>query len=478
MGLPRNVSRMRDYSYRVEEGYVPGMRRTARVFTTEQGLTKAHEDGSLRQLAEVACLPGGVGEALALPDIHHGYGFPIGGVAAFDAGAGLISPGGVGYDINCGVRALATPLTARDVRERADEVADLLFTAVPCGVGASTPRQLGRRDLRKVLYQGARWMIERGHGLSGDLAACESGGVLDEADPEAVSDKALQRGRNQLGTLGSGNHFLELQRVAALYDDEVAAVWGLTEVDQVVVMIHCGSRGLGHQVCQDTLKRLGAKAAEAPNRQLVYAELASPAGRAYLGAMSAAANYAWANRQRITAAVRGVLSRVYGSGDARFPLIYDVAHNIAKLEEHEVDGRRRRLIVHRKGATRAFPAGHPELPRRLREHGQPVILPGDMGTASYLLTPLPTVMERSFGSTGHGAGRVLSRKAAVRRLKGRDLRREWRERGLTVRWEGRTTLAEEHPSAYKDVDEVVRVCEGAGLARPVVRLEPLLVVKG
>ena len=473
------ISRLGEYSFRLERGFLPGMRRTARVFVTEAGLEAARADGSLEQLARTAALPGGVGEVLAMPDVHRGYGFPIGGVAAFAAGGdGVVSPGGVGYDINCGVRLLVTPLGEDEVRARIEELADALFAAVPCGVGASARRSLSGRELRKVLIRGARWAVEHGLGFAGDLEACESGGALEEVDPEAVSDRARERGRGQLGTLGSGNHFLEVQRVAEVLDGEVAGAWGVDEPGRVVLMIHCGSRGLGHQICDDYLKRLRGSAGSASGGELASAPVESSTGRAYLGAMAAAANYAWANRQVITAEVRRVLAELFGRAAGASPLLYDVAHNIAKFEEHRVEGVRRRLLVHRKGATRAFPAGHPELASRFREHGQPVILPGDMGTASYLLVGEPGVLELSFGSTGHGAGRVLSRRAAVKRLRGRDVRAELAARGVSVRWEGRRTLYEEHPEAYKDIGEVVAVCRSAGLARPVVRLEPLAVIKG
>lgn len=478
MSLPKNIVRLGEFEWRVEPGYVGGMLRPARIFVGLEELKRAHTDGALRQIAEVACLPGGVGEALAMPDIHHGYGFPIGGVAAFDAGEGIVSPGGVGYDINCGVRALTTPLTADEVRRRVDRLADALFRGVPCGVGSHTRESFSDAELDRVMRDGAGWAVVLGRGFGEDLSACESEGAVEGADPRAVSATAKGRGRDQLGTLGSGNHFLEVQRVAEVYDSGVAAEWGVGEVDRVTVMIHCGSRGLGHQVCGDYLKLLRADGGDWPNRELVYARIGSSTGGRYLAAMAAAANYAWANRQLIAHAVRGVFEKVFGVRPDGLRQIYDVAHNVAKFEEHIVDGRKRRLLVHRKGATRAFPAGHPDLPERFRPLGQPVLLPGDMGTASYLLLGLPGVMEKSFGSTGHGAGRRMSRKEAVRTLRGRRIVEELGERGITVRWEGRDTLYEEHPLAYKDVHEVAAVCEGAGLARRIVRLEPLAVIKG
>jgi tRNA-splicing ligase RtcB len=478
MSLPKNVVRLSDFEWRVEPRYVDGMLRPARVFVGGEGLERAHADGALRQIAEVACLPGGVGEALAMPDIHYGYGFPIGGVAAFDAGEGIVSPGGVGYDINCGVRALTTPLTADEVRKRVDRLADALFREVPCGVGSHTRVSFSYDELGRVMRDGAGWAVVQGWGFGEDLQACESEGALEGADPRAVSATAKERGRDQLGTLGSGNHFLEVQRVAEVFDGAVAAEWGVGEVDRVTVMIHCGSRGLGHQVCDDYLKQLRAYGGEWPNWELVYARIDSPEGGQYLAAMTAAANYAWANRQLIAHAVRGVFEKVFGVRPDGLRPVYDVSHNVAKFEEHEVEGRRRKLLVHRKGATRAFPAGHPDLPERFRALGQPVILPGDMATGSYLLLGLPGVMEKSLGSTGHGAGRRMSRKEAVRTLRGRQVAKELGERGVTVRWEGRDTLYEEHPLAYKDVHEVAAVCEGAGLARRVVRLEPLAVIKG
>jgi tRNA-splicing ligase RtcB len=478
MSLPKNIVRLSAFEWRIEPGYVGGMLRPARVFVGEEELGRAHADGALRQIAEVACLPGGVGEALAMPDIHLGYGFPIGGVAAFDTEEGIVSPGGVGYDINCGVRALTTTLTADEVRKRVDRLADTLFREVPCGVGSHTRESFSDDELGRVMCDGAGWAVALGRGFGEDLSACESEGAVEGADPRAVSAKAKERGRDQLGTLGSGNHFLEVQRVAEVYDPAVAAEWGVETVDRVTVMIHCGSRGLGHQVCDDYLKLLTAGGGDWPNRELVYARIGSPAGGRYLAAMAAAANYAWANRQLIAHKVRGVFEKIFGVRPEEFSQIYDVAHNVAKFEEHAVCGRRRKVLVHRKGATRAFPAGHPDLPERFRPLGQPVILPGDMGTGSYLLLGMPGVLEKSFGSTGHGAGRRMSRKEAVRTLRGRRVVEELGERGVTVRWEGRDTLYEEHPLAYKDVHEVAAVCEGAGLARRVVRLEPMAVIKG
>ncbi len=478
VSLPKFITRVSEFEWRIEPGYAGGMRRPARAFTNREGLGRAHADGALRQIAEVACLPGGIGDALAMPDIHHGYGFPIGGVAAFDVEEGIVSPGGVGYDINCGVRALATTLEADRVLSKVGPLADALFRAVPCGVGSHTRESFSDKELNGVLKNGAKWAVAIGRGVEEDLQACESEGALEGADPKVVSSRAKERGRNQLGTLGSGNHFLEVQRVAEVYDSTVASAWGIESTGQVVVMIHCGSRGLGHQVCGDYLKLLKSGGGAWPNRELVYAKINSSTGRRYLAAMTAAANFAWANRQIITHKVRAVFERLFGTRPGDMRLIYDVAHNVAKFEEHTVEGRIQRVLVHRKGATRAFPAGHPELTERFRSLGQPVILPGDMGTASYLLIGLPGIMEKSFGSTSHGAGRRMSRREAIRTLRDRQVVDELAERGVTVRWEGRNTLYEEHPLAYKDVHEVVAVCEGAGLARRIVRLEPLAVIKG
>ncbi len=435
---------------------------------------------SLSQLVNVACLPGIVEPALAMPDLHWGYGFPIGGVAAFDpADGGVVSPGGVGYDINCGVRLLASGLVEEELEPVADALADALFAAVPSGIGSRRQAlRLDAAELRRLLAEGAPWMVEHGFGEPDDLERCESGGCLMGADPEQLSPRAIERGLPQLGSLGSGNHFLEVQTVDEVYDAAAAEAMGLAP-GTVTVLIHTGSRGLGHQVCTDFVERfldaLPRFGFELPDRQLAAAPVASPEGRAYLGAMAAAANFAFANRQRITHAVREAFEAV-GLTPRRHGLrvVYDLAHNNAKLEHH----RGRELLVHRKGATRAFPPGHPELPEVYRSVGQPVFVPGDMGRYSYVLVGTETAMQATFGSSCHGAGRRLSRHRAKKLARGRDLLGELEAQGVRVRASSRATVAEEMPEAYKDVTDVVDTVHEAGIGRKVARLRPRLVIKG
>lgn len=460
------------------------MRTDGLIFASAAMMEDLHREQALEQVRNVATLPGIVGPAMAMPDIHWGYGFPIGGVAAFDADEGVVSPGGVGYDINCGVRLLRSGLTATEVRPVLDRLADALFRNVPSGVGSH------RRDLklsvpetRKVLQQGAAWAVKSGFGNAADLDHIEARGTIPGADPERVSDRALERGRDQLGTLGSGNHFLEIQQVEAVYDETAAAVLGLF-AGQLTVSIHTGSRGLGYQVCDDSLHAMLAASRkygiELADRQLCCAPLTSPEARDYLAAMAGAANFAFANRQLITAWVRESFEQILGVGpaDLRLQVIYDVCHNIAKWENHEVEGRMRRLCVHRKGATRAFPPGHPETPAAYRAIGQPVLIPGDMGRYSYVLIGTQGAMKETFGSTCHGAGRVLSRHAALKKARGHDVIGELARQGILVRAAGRATVAEEIPEAYKDVAEVVRVVEQAGIGKIVARLKPMAVIKG
>ena len=440
------------------------------------------EDRAVEQVAHVAMLPGIVGRSIAMPDIHWGYGFPIGGVAAFDVRDGIVSPGGVGYDINCGVRLLATSIEHRSIAPDLPRLADVLFRNLPSGVGsARSDLRVGGRDLEDVLTRGARWAVERGFGEPADLARIEAGGALAGADPEQVSERARQRGARQLGTLGSGNHFAEVQVVSEVHDEPAARRLGLV-AGHLVVSIHSGSRGLGYQVCDDFLKRMLRAAArygiDLPDRQLCCAPIDSDEGRAYLGAMAAAANFAFANRQVMAAWVRRSLEELGLRPDEhRVRTVYDVCHNIAKFEKHQVEGEPRQLLVHRKGATRAFGPGHPELPEEYRDLGQPVLIPGDMGRYSFVLLGCEGSRE-AFGSACHGAGRCLSRAAAKKAARGRAVVRELEDRGILVRAAGARTVLEEIPEAYKDVADVVGAVEGAGLARPVARLRPLIVVKG
>jgi tRNA-splicing ligase RtcB len=460
----------------------------ARFYLPAGEMGKLAEEKALEQLRNVACLPGIVGYALAMPDIHWGYGFPIGGVAAVDAEGGAISPGGVGYDINCGVRLVATDLSAAEIRPHIEAVVRELFHAVPAGVGSSDalPR-LDERELNKVLAQGARWAVALGlTASSDDIARCEEGGCLATADPEAVSAVAKRRGADQVGTLGSGNHFIEVQEVEAVFDEKVASAFGIA-MGQLALMIHSGSRGLGHQVCDDALSALvrdmhkyGEAYARIPDRQLACAPIASAAGQRYLGAMQAAANFAWANRQAMTGLAVEALQKALGLSprDLGAKLVYDVCHNIAKIEEHDVQGEKRRLLVHRKGATRAFGPADARLPEVYRPVGQPVIVPGDMGRYSYVLVGTEKAMRDTFGSACHGAGRLLSRHQAMKTARGRRIHEELRAKGIHIMAHAKRTLAEEMSEAYKDVAGVVEVLIDEGIVRQVARLRPLGVVKG
>jgi tRNA-splicing ligase RtcB len=463
-----------------------GMRVPGRIFASESLVRDIEHDQSAQQVANVAYLPGIVGASLAMPDIHWGYGFPIGGVAATDpAAGGVISPGGVGYDINCGVRVLRTDLSADDLQGRLPRLMDALFNAVPTGVGSSHAIEtLSVREMHNVLTRGAAHVVEeRGLGGEHDLLHTEENGCLAGADPDQVSARAVERGRRQLGTLGSGNHFLEVGVADQIFHPRAAAALEVEE-GTVCVLIHCGSRGLGYQVCDDYLAVMNRAVVkygiELPDRQLCCAPLDSEEGRAYLAAMACAANYAWANRQTITALARDCFMRTFDIGprELGMRLIYDVCHNVAKFEEHEVDGTRKRVCVHRKGATRAFPAGDQRIPESLRAIGQPVLVPGDMGRYSYVLIGAEGSLKRTFGSTCHGAGRVMSRAQAKRESRGRDLFGEMQEHGVVVRAAGVRTVAEEMPYAYKDVADVVDVMAGAGVSDKVFRLKPVGVIKG
>jgi tRNA-splicing ligase RtcB (3'-phosphate/5'-hydroxy nucleic acid ligase) len=448
----------------------------------------APDDPSLEQVRNVAHLPGILRFSLAMPDMHWGYGFPIGGVAAVDADEGAVSPGGVGYDINCGVRVVTTALDADALRPALHALAAQLYRDIPTGVGASAAiPALSDRELTEVLEDGARWAVRRGFRAGADDAErCEEGGRLASADPDAVSARARQRGADQVGTLGGGNHFLEVDRVAEVYAPDAAEAFGLFP-GQVVVQIHSGSRGLGYQVCDEALAGLtprlggfGPGYSDLPDRQLACAPIASAEGQRYLGAMQAAANFAWANRQVMTGLVVRAFLHALGISerDLGARLLYDVCHNVAKLEDHDVDGERRHVLVHRKGATRAFGPGDPRVPAPYRDVGQPVLIPGDMGRYSYVLAGTRKAMANTFGSSCHGAGRLLSRGEALRRAKGRSIARELSARGIEVMARGKKTLAEEMSEAYKDVAQVVAVMDGAGISRLVARLEPLAVVKG
>jgi tRNA-splicing ligase RtcB len=469
---------------RIPKSYKSGMRVDGIIYANARLAEMIQQDQSPEQVANVACLPGIVKCSLAMPDIHWGYGFCIGGVAATDPEAGgVISPGGVGYDINCGVRLIRTNLAVADIRPRLERLVDELFNTVPCGVGRGGTIKFKRKELSQLMLEGSRFVVERGLGWESDLAATEASGRLDGAKPELVSETAYERGASQCGTLGSGNHFMEVQVVDQVDDPQAARAMGL-ELGHITVMIHSGSRGLGYQVCEDTLRDLrdvpGRYGIHLPDKQLVCAPLHSPEGQRYLGAMRAAANFAWCNRQIMTHLAREAFARVFESPAEKLGmhLVYDVAHNIAKIEPYEVDGRIKPLCVHRKGATRAFPPGHPELPERYRAIGQPVLVPGDMGRFSYVLAGLPGSMQHTFGSSCHGAGRQMSRGAAIRASRGRSIRKELLARGVIARARGRTGLEEEQPDAYKNVVDVVDVLHEAAISHKVARLRPLGVIKG
>ncbi len=472
------------YRWRIPRSYQAGMRVDGIVYANEALLKQARNDQALQQVANVAHLPGIVKHSLAMPDLHWGYGFVIGGVAATDpAQDGVVSPGGIGYDINCGVRLMRTNLSAQQLEGKTKALIGKLFDNIPCGVGRGGRIRLTVKEEKELIEQGAKWSIDRGYGSPTDLKFTEAAGLLDQADAYAASGRALQRGQNQLGTLGSGNHFLEIQVVTRVFYPEAAEVMGLWP-GQICVMIHTGSRGFGHQVCDEHVKtwvKVAQKyGIDLPDRQLAAAPINSPAGQDYITAMACGANYAWNNRQCIMHWTRQTFTDFFdtSSDELGLELIYDVAHNIGKFERHQVDSQEKELFVHRKGATRAFPAHHPEIPDQYAEVGQPVLIPGDMGTASYVLVGSPNAMTQTWGTTCHGAGRVLSRRKALELTKGRTIQRDLEDQGIFVRSAGRNTLREEVPEAYKDVDQVVEVVDGAGLSRRVVQLKPIGVIKG
>ncbi|NVM21479.1 MAG: RtcB family protein [Desulfobacterales bacterium] len=460
------------------------MRTEGLVYADEAMLAAIKKDASLEQVANVACLPGIVGRSMAMPDIHWGYGFPIGGVAAFDMDDGIVSPGGVGYDINCGVRLLRSDLDAADIRGQIPALVNALFRNIPCGVGSRRKDlKLSAQQMRDVLVKGAKWAVSRGYGSTEDLEHIEDGGCIAGADPDNVSDRAYKRGKDQIATLGSGNHFVEVGYVEEVYDEAAARILSLHK-DQVTVIVHTGSRGFGHQVCDDYIKLLLSASAkykiDLPDKQLCCAPLSSKESRQYLSAMACAANFAFCNRQVIAHWVRETFQEIFRMGpkDLGLDLIYDVCHNIAKIETHEVDGKKRKLCVHRKGATRAFPPHSELIPEDYKEIGQPVLIPGDMGRYSYVLVGTETALKETFGSTCHGAGRVMSRHQAQKIAKGRAIVRELEDRGIYVRGAGKGTIREEISEAYKDVRDVVNVVHEAGIGKKVARLKPMGVIKG
>ena len=471
-----------EYTWEIEPH--DGMRVPARVYASESLLEEIADDLTLKQIQNVAHLPGIQSPAICMPDGHQGYGFPVGGVAAIDTQDGVISPGGVGYDINCGVRMLTTNLTYEDLQGVEEELVDALFEAIPSGLGGGGVVQGTTATIEAILDRGMRWALEEEYAVEDDLEHCEDNGFREEADSAAVSEEAKNRGRKQIGSLGSGNHFLEVQRVTDVYREDVATAYGL-EPDQIVVLIHCGSRGLGHQVCTDYLrkieKRHGDLLDQLPDKELAAAPAGSELAEQYYRAMNAAINFAWVNRQLITYQTRQVFEDVFDTEwqALGMELLYDVAHNIAKKETHDVEGETKELFVHRKGATRAFPAGHPEIPDAYQTVGQPVIIPGSMGAGSYVLRGGENSMERSFGSTAHGAGRLMSRTQAKNEYWGGDVQDELREQSqIYVKAQSGATIAEEAPGVYKDVDEVVRVSDALGIGDRVARTYPVVNIKG
>lgn len=475
------IEKIDDYRWMIPK--TGGMRVPGLIYTDEKLLKDIKLDESPQQVANVAHLPGIIKHSLAMPDMHWGYGFPIGGVAATDLEEGVISPGGVGYDINCGCRLLRTDVEYEDIKEKIPLLARELFKNIPCGVGSTGVIKLSIEEEKRVLIEGAAWAVKNGYGEAEDLERTEEHGAMKAADPSAVSERALTRGRDQLGTLGSGNHFLEVDVVEEIYDEHVANVFGLAK-GTIAILIHSGSRGFGYQVCDDHLREMN-KAVEKykirlPDRQLASAPLSSPEGKAYFAAMACAANYAWANRQCLMHWTKETIEKTLGISPANLGLrlVYDVCHNIAKIETHTVDGAKIKVCVHRKGATRAFPANHPDVPNCYRSVGQPVLIPGDMGTNSYVLVGTERAMEETFGSTCHGAGRVRSRTQSKKVIDSNALLKELERRGIIVMARGKGTIAEEAPEAYKDVDDVVNVVHQAGISRKVAKLRPLCVIKG
>lgn len=479
----QDLVKISDYEWEIPQTFRSDMRVPVRLFATRQLLEKVAEDSSLEQAVNAATLPGLVGRVLVMPDMHQGYGFPIGGVAATRYPDGVISPGAIGYDINCGVRLLASQIEYESVRDHLGALATALDHHCPSGVGEKGSLHMTENELERVCREGAQWALKQGYATDADIRRTEEGGKLDGADPGKVSPRARERGRPQLGTLGAGNHFIEVDVVDQVFDLTAANAMGLQE-GHLVVQIHCGSRGFGHQICSDYVQQFQAAVKRyhihLPDRELVCAPLDSPEGRDYLAAMRSAANYAFANRQVLAHNARQAFEQVLAGKVKNWHLhqVYDIAHNMGKIETHRVEGKDIKVCVHRKGATRAFGPGHPDLPPEYRNIGQPVLVPGSMGTASWVLAGTRESMERSFGSSCHGAGRVMSRARAKKEVRGENLRQELEKDGIRVRAGSMSGLAEEAPQAYKDVDAVVETVSGAGIARKVARLRPVAVVKG
>ncbi|HZY10696.1 MAG TPA: RtcB family protein [Bacteroidota bacterium] len=473
------LKKIDEYRFVIPTSYKQGMRIEGLIYADDDLIQQIEKDQTMEQVANVATLPGLIGRSLAMPDAHQGYGFCIGGVAAADLSEGVVSAGGVGFDINCGVRLLMSQFDLKSVQKNLEQLLNQLFRDIPCGTGRKGMVSVSTAELDNVLRDGAQWAVKNTYGNEEDIARIEDYGKIPDADPALVSTRAKDRGHHQLGTLGSGNHFLEIQVVQEIYDQDIAEKFGVHK-DQIAVLIHSGSRGLGHQVCtdyldimQDGMNKYGIHVVD---RQLACVPIKSREGQDYLKAMAAAANFAFANRQMMTHWTRNAFARILGNGDLK--IVYDVCHNIAKVEEHQIDGGRKKVLVHRKGATRAFPKAHPALPEELRDVGQPVLIPGSMGTCSYVLVGTEQAMKETFGSSCHGAGRAKSRTQAKRETSAEELFRDLKGKGILVKCESRSGLTEEKPDAYKDVSRVVEVVHGAGIARKVAKLIPIAVMKG
>jgi tRNA-splicing ligase RtcB len=479
MILKNDLKKVSDWLWEIPQSFRRDMKVPARIYISAKMLEMIFKDRSLGQLVNVATLPGIMKYSLAMPDIHEGYGFPIGGVAAMDLKTGVISPGGVGYDINCGVRLLRSNLNEKDVKSKLNQLTTEMQNQVPSGLGRGRKIKLSKEQIDKILEEGVPALVKKGYGVQEDVENCESEGRLNQANASVVSERAKNRGGNQVGTLGSGNHFLEIQRVDEVFDKRIADTFGLFK-DQIVVMVHTGSRGLGHQIATDYIREMMRSmlkyGIKLPDRELAATPIDSSEGKRYFAAMACGANFAWANRHMISYYIRESWKKILGQKE-ELTLVYDVAHNVAKIEEHQINGERKKLMVHRKGATRAFPPGHPEVPERYREVGQPVLIPGSMGTASYVLAGTEASKE-AWHTVNHGAGRRMSRKAATRQFPGAEVVKSLEVKGIIVKHWGYRGIAEEAPLAYKDVDSVVEVVDNAGLAKKVVKLVPLAVIKG
>ncbi len=478
------IVKIDDFHWKIPQDYKSGMRVPGLIYATEEMLEAIRREQALEQVVNVAFLPGILKFSFAMPDIHWGYGFPIGGVAAMDATSGVISPGGVGYDINCGIRLLRTNLVESEVRPKIQQLVDELFRNIPSGLGSEGKMKVSSSEMEKLVAEGSRWAIKHGFGSNEDLDVTEERGCMTEANPDKLSERAIKRGMSQAGTLGSGNHFLEVQMVREIFDPQAASAMGINQIGQILVLIHTGSRGFGHQVCTDALRVMERAVLnydiKLPDRQLACAPIESREGKDYLETMACAANYAWVNRQCITHWTRESFSRVFGKSHDKLGMkqVYDVAHNIAKAEYHLVEGKRIKVYVHRKGATRAFPPGHKDIPQRYQKIGQPVLIPGDMGRCSFIAVGTQKAMEESFGSTCHGAGRILSRSAAKRSLTGREVLRALHERNITIKTGSISSLAEEASQAYRDVAKVIDVAQQVGISKKVALTIPVAVIKG